>query len=164
MGTQRCRCGHLGDPRHECGCTANEIERYRGRISGPLLDRIDLQLEVPALRLAELTGTGGESSEQVARRVLQAREIQRFRLTGDLTAAVNAAMTTRLVRRHVRLEPSAQKLLDTAFEKLGLSARGLMRILKVSRTISDLAGHDRVGTAEVAEAIQYRALDRRIAG
>ncbi len=156
-----CKCGHLGDPRHECRCTPNEVGRYRQRISGPLLDRIDLHVEVPALKLAELKGQAGESSERVAQRVLKAREIQRFRLTGDLAAMVNAAMTTRLVRRHARLEPSAQKLLDTAFDKLGLSARAVTRILKVARTIADLAAEERLGTAHIAEAIQYRSLDRR---
>ena len=159
-----CRCGYLGDPRNECRCTPLEVERYRQRISGPLLDRFDLHVEVPAVSLEELRLSGGESSEVVAARVLAARERQQRRLNGELGVWINSAMSAALVRRHVRLESAAQTLLDSAFERLGLSVRGLMRTLKVSRTVADLAQRDRVGTADVAEAIQYRALDRPIAG
>ncbi len=157
-----CKCGHLGDPRHECGCSASEIARYRSRISGPLLDRIDLHVEVPALTLDELKGESGERSAVVAARVLAARERQRRHLGEDAVGAVNAVLTSRQVRRLVRLEDAAQSLLDNAFERLGLSARALTRILKVSRTIADLEGHETVGAGHVAEAIQYRALDRRL--
>jgi magnesium chelatase family protein len=159
-----CKCGHLGDPRHECRCTPNEVERYRNRVSGPLLDRVDLHVEVPAVTLKELKGSGGESSESVAARVLTAREAQLRRLDGSAAIPVNAAMTDALLRRHCRLEAGAQKLLDTAFERLGLPARAATRILKVSRTIADLRGTERIKSEDIAEAIQYRTLDRRLAG
>ncbi len=156
-----CPCGHLGDPRHECPCTQPMIERYRRRVSGPLLDRIDLHVEVPAVTLTELKGSGGESTTSVATRVLAAREVQRRRL-GAAPEPVNAAMQEWLLRRHCRLESAAQQLLDSAFELLGLSARALTRILKVSRTIADLRAAKRIGSADIAEAIQYRSLDRRL--
>lgn len=159
-----CKCGFLGDPRNECRCSPAEIERYRGRISGPLLDRIDLHVEVPALKLSEYKSEAGESTESVRERVLAARSAQYARLGQESVASVNAAMTTSIVRSVVKLQPAAQEPLDSAFDKLGLSARAATRILKVARTIADLAGHDRAGTADVAEAIQYRSLDRRCAG
>jgi magnesium chelatase family protein len=140
------------------------VERYRNRVSGPLLDRVDLHVEVPAVTLKELKGSGGESSESVAARVLTAREAQLRRLDGSAAIPVNAAMTDALLRRHCRLEAGAQKLLDTAFERLGLSARAATRILKVSRTIADLRGTERIKSEDIAEAIQYRTLDRRLAG
>jgi magnesium chelatase family protein len=159
-----CKCGHLGDPRHECRCTEKEVSSYRKRISGPLLDRIDLHGEVPAVLLDELREAPGEPSQKVAARVLTARDRQQRRLHGERATLVNSAMSTAQVQKHVQLEPPAQKLLDSAFESLGLSARALNRILKVSRTIADLAGHRRVLPADIAEAVQYRSLDRRIAG
>ncbi len=157
-----CRCGHLGDPRHECRCTPGEVERYRNRVSGPLLDRIDLQVEMPAVSLSELKSSPGETSDAVAARVLAARQAQLKRLDGAAPIPVNAALGEAELRRHCRLEGAAQTLLDSAFERLGLSARGLNRILKVSRTIADLAHRERIGAADVAEAIQYRTLDRRM--
>ncbi len=159
-----CPCGHLGDPRHECDCPPGAVLRYRSRISGPLLDRIDLHVEVPALSLAELKGPPGEPTAAVARRVRAARERQGRRLAGDLILPVNGAITDALSRRHCPLEPPAQKLIDAAFERLGLSARALTRILKVARTVADLAGSERIRAPHAAEAIQYRALDRRAPG
>ncbi len=157
-----CRCGHLGDPRHECRCTPNEVIRYRGRVSGPLLDRIDLHVEVPALSLAEINGPPGDSTAEVAARVAAARERQRLRFPRHAPAPCNAALGSARLRRHCRLESAAQSLLDVAFDRLGLSARAVDRILKVSRTIADLAGQDSIAAAHVAEAIQYRTLDRRL--
>jgi magnesium chelatase family protein len=138
-----CPCGHLGDPRFDCRCPPPLVERYRARISGPLLDRIDLHVEVPAVSLRELRGGPGEPTALVAERVAAARTVQRERFG----AAAGSPGRT---------------LLDTAFERLGLSARALDRILKVARTIADLAGSDSIRAAHLAEAIQYRALDRRV--
>jgi magnesium chelatase family protein len=156
-----CKCGHLGDDRHECLCTPAEVERYRNRVSGPLLDRIDLHVEVPAVTIEEMKGEGGEASAAVAARVLEARERQRFRFGKKAVTAVNAELDEAMLRRHCRLDSGAESLLDKAFERLGLSARAVTRLLKVSRTIADLRGAETIGAQDVAEAIQYRALDRR---
>jgi magnesium chelatase family protein len=157
-----CPCGHLGDPRHECRCTPLQVERYRNRVSGPLLDRIDLHVEVPSVKLVELKGAPGEASLPVAERVQAARERQRFRFSSNNGTPVNAAMSSKLIEEHCGLDGSARRILDTAFERLGLSARALTRILKVSRTIADLAANNSIQSSHVAEAIQYRALDRRL--
>lgn len=156
-----CPCGHLGDPRNPCRCPPPLIERYRARISGPLLDRIDLHVEVPAVSLSELRTAPAERTAQAAERVLAAREIQVRRFNGERAVPVNAAMESEDLRRHCLLEAQASKLLDAAFDRLRLSARALTRVLKVARTIADLAGKERIEAAHVAEAIQYRSLDRR---
>ena len=157
-----CPCGHLGDPRHECRCTSHGVERYRGRISGPLLDRIDLHVEVPAVGLAELRSPAGEPTAAVAARVAAARELQLRRLGRESAAPVNAALGPEAVGLHASPDAAGRRLLDAAFERLGLSARALHRILKVARTIADLAGSAEVRAPHVAEAIQYRSLDRRV--
>jgi magnesium chelatase family protein len=154
-----CRCGHLGDPRRECRCSPGEIARYRRRVSGPLLDRIDLHIEVPAVSLEELRAHPGESSSAVVERVLAARRRQSDRFPGEETP-VNAAMSSAALRRHCRLHGAVRALLDRAFERLGLSARALTRILKVARTIADLEQNQEIRESHVAEAIQYRSLDR----
>ncbi len=156
-----CPCGHLGDNRKVCHCSPPLIERYRSRISGPLLDRIDLHVEVPAVTLRELKAGRGESSEAVAERVERAREIQVSRFGESCPEPVNAAMGTDAVGLHCRLEADARRLLDAAFERLHLSARALTRILKVARTISDLEGSPKIAAGHVAEAVQYRSMDRR---
>ncbi|HEX2223541.1 MAG TPA: YifB family Mg chelatase-like AAA ATPase, partial [Thermoanaerobaculia bacterium] len=156
-----CPCGHLGDPRRECRCPPQLIERYRSRVSGPLLDRIDLHVEVPAVTLKELRGDAGESTAAVAARVAAARLIQLERFGTETTTPINAAMGPDGLRRYCQLDPAGRKLLDTAFERLGLSARALDRILKVARTLADLSGQDSIRSNHLAEAIQYRALDRR---
>lgn len=158
-----CPCGHRGDPRQACRCTPPLVERYRSRVSGPLLDRIDLHVEVPSLSLQELKGPPGEPTVDVAERVARARAIQVERFAGS-TTPINAAMDPRTERRVCVLDDAARQLLDAAFERLKLSARAMTRILKVSRTIADLAGEERIAAAHVAEAIQYRSLDRRVAG
>ena len=157
-----CPCGHLGDPRHECECSPTAVQRYRQKVSGPLLDRIDLHVEVPAVSLQELKGKSGESTRSVWTRVESARELQRRRWSVKSGVTWNADMRPDQVREACRLESSAQRLLDSAFEKLGLSARAVHRVLKVSRTLADLAGASGIRTPHLAEAIQYRSLDRRL--
>ncbi|RMH23297.1 MAG: ATP-binding protein [Acidobacteria bacterium] len=157
-----CPCGHLGDPRHPCRCPPQLVERYRSRISGPLLDRIDLHLEVPAVTLDELRSPPAETSAAVARRVAAARARQQHRFGDRSPTPWNAAMTASDLRRHCPLDGAARKLIDAAFERLKLSARALTRILKVARTIADLEGATPIQAAHVAEAVQYRSLDRRV--
>lgn len=157
-----CPCGHLGDPRHDCRCTPPLIERYRSRISGPLLDRIDLHVEVPALSLQELKGPPSESSSVIAARVLEARLFQRRRFGEACATPTNAAMDPEQLRRHATLDDAARQLMEQAFERLKLSARAVTRILKVARTIADLGGGTTISAGHVAESIQYRSLDRRL--
>ncbi|MDP9120870.1 MAG: YifB family Mg chelatase-like AAA ATPase, partial [Acidobacteriota bacterium] len=159
-----CPCGHLGDPRHDCRCPAPAIERYRARISGPLLDRIDLHVEVPAVSLHELRSNAGESTATVAARIGLARARQLERFGPQVATPINAAMTSSLLRQHCPLDAPGRRLLDAAFEKLGLSARALDRLLKVARTLADLEGADQIRSHHLAEAIHYRALDRRLVG
>ena len=159
-----CPCGHLGDPRHRCDCTGPVVDRYRGRVSGPLLDRIDLHVEVPVPTLGELKSSNGTGSDEIAGRVREARSRQAARFGGELSPPLNATMGPKLTRERCALDSGGQKLLDRAYEHLGLSARAIDRVRKVSRTIADLEGRDRIEAAHVAEAIQYRALDRRVAG
>ena len=155
-----CPCGHLGDPRKRCKCAPSQIERYRARISGPLLDRIDIHVEAPAVTFAELrSAEPGESSAPIRDRVMRARERQLGRFKGCATIA-NARMTPAQLRRHCALESALGDLLQQAMEKLSLSARAYHRILKVARTIADLAGAENIGAPHLLEAIQYRTLDR----
>lgn len=156
-----CPCGHLGDPRHSCRCPEPLVERYRSRISGPLLDRIDLHVEVPGTALRELRGPLGEASSVVAARVREARQRQVKRFVAGTPNPVNASLAGESLRRHVELDSAGERLLDSAFDRLGLSSRAWARILRVARTIADLAAIERVAAHHVAEAIQYRALDRR---
>jgi magnesium chelatase family protein len=157
-----CPCGYLGDPLHSCSCGALAIERYRSRISGPLLDRIDIHLEVPAVAYGDLVGEQpGETSAAIRSRVEQARAIQRARFQGQRGVHANAHMTARDLRRHCRLSEPVESVLRQAVTRLGLSARAYHRVLKIARTIADLAGAAELTTAHVSEAIQYRSLDRK---
>lgn len=158
-----CLCGFATDPQHECTCTPQQIQRYRAKISGPLLDRIDIQIEVPAVKYKELSQQlASEDSSAIRRRVNHARAVQLGRFAGR-TLFCNAHMTSRDIRKFCHPDAAGEKLLESAMARLGLSARAYTRILKVARTIADLAGEERVGGAHLAEAIQYRALDRRAA-
>lgn len=155
-----CPCGYFTDPKHDCTCAPSQIQRYRSRISGPLLDRIDLHIEVPPLRYREITTESqGEPSDVVRTRVKGARAIQQERFRRTQTFC-NTQMSARQLRRHCPVGPDGQRLLETALERLGLSARAHDRILKVARTIADLEGHETIQTDHLAEAIQYRTLDR----
>jgi magnesium chelatase family protein len=155
-----CPCGHLGDPRRECRCSPITIQRYRARLSGPLWDRIDLQLEVPAVGFGELMARGrGESSAAVRARVAAARARQLAR--GEQGAApVNAALSVPQVRRWCQPDREGERLLDLAVGRLGLSARGVHRVLRVARTIADLEADQDLRARHVAEAIAYRSLER----
>lgn len=155
-----CPCGYFGDPRHQCTCTPNMINRYRSRVSGPLLDRIDIHIDVPAVPYKELSNDySGEKSETIRHRVTEARERQLKRFKEDKIFA-NGQMKTRHIKRYCKLSEDAHSLLDTAMHRLALSARAYTRILKVSRTIADLDGSEEIKGHHVAEAIQYRTLDR----
>jgi len=157
-----CPCGYLGDPKHECRCAPAQIQRYRARISGPLLDRIDLHIEAPALSIADLRNNqSGESSSAIRRRIAEARVIQLQRFAGDRITA-NARMTPGLVKTHCAINSALGDLLQHAMEELSLSARAYDRILKVARTIADLAAAPRIESNHLLEAIQYRSLDRKV--
>ncbi|HHC73088.1 MAG TPA: ATP-dependent protease [Thiotrichales bacterium] len=151
-----CPCGYQGDPRGACRCTPERIRRYREKVSGPLLDRFDLHLEVPRLPPGTLTGArSGETSAAVRERVATARERQLRR-----AATPNALLDAEGVRRHCRLSSADADLLEQAIHRLGLSARAHQRILKVARTVADLAGAERIATPHLSEALSYRCLDR----
>ncbi len=168
-----CRCGYYGHPTHPCTCTEADIHKYLSKISGPLLDRIDIQIEVPSLSYSELSGAGtpAESSEAIRARVVEARKRAASRLAsaasdpdGDLpTGGVrcNADLTPRLIRRFCRPDDGAARILESAFRTMGLSARAYDRILRVARTIADLDGSDDIKAPHVAEAVQLRSLDRK---
>jgi magnesium chelatase family protein len=156
-----CPCGFFGDPKHDCCCTHHQMLRYRSKISGPLLDRIDLQVEVPAVPFKDLKKTStAEPSENIRKRVFSARETQaeRFQKT---TIFANAQMKSRHIRKYCQINHLALRLLETAIDKLGLSARAYNRILKISRTIADLQGQEDISVNHISEAVQYRSLDRK---
>lgn len=157
-----CPCGFFTDPQKECGCTPLQIQRYRSKVSGPLLDRIDIQVEVPALRYQELASReAGESSTAIRDRVNRARTIQ-LRRFEKRNLHANAQMGSKDIKRYCAVKPEAERLLEVAINKLGLSARAYSRVLKVSRTIADLEGSEEIQPAHISEAIQYRSLDRRL--
>ncbi len=154
-----CPCGFFGDPRRECLCSEPEVRRYRRRISGPLLDRIDLHVEAPALGPAELRGSpSGKSSAEVRRRVCDARARQLERFIGR-GIFCNALMSPRELRRHCALDDDGERVLEAAIERLDLSARSYGRVLRIARTVADLSGEPRIRAGHVAEAVQYRAVD-----
>ena len=155
-----CPCGYRFDPKRECGCTPMTIKKYVGKISGPLLDRIDLHIEVPALDYKDLSSeSGGERSQAIADRVEQARSVQLKRFPDDENN-FNANMNPHQLKSWCQLDEASKKIMALAIDKLGLSARAHDRILKVARTIADLAGSESLQSEHIAEAIQYRSLDR----
>lgn len=157
-----CPCGYLGDSKHACKCSPPQIERYMTRISGPLMDRIDMHIEVPAVPFQELSGSAdGTGSAAMRAQVNQARQVQRQRFGQD-NHRLNSRMTTRQLRRHCVLDAEGKGLLQQAMEELGLSARAHDRILRVARTIADLEASPIIRPAHVMEAISYRSLDRQL--
>jgi len=157
-----CPCGFYTDPRQQCTCTLPQMQRYKAKLSGPLLDRIDIQVEVPPVNFQEISAERlGESSFQIKERVMAARAIQHRRFAG-MKIYCNALMAARQVRQFCRIDDTSQGLLRQAMEKLGLSARAYTRIVKVSRTIADLEGEEHIKSHHIAEAIQYRSLDRAL--
>lgn len=156
-----CPCGYATDPTHECSCTPQQIQKYLSRISGPLLDRIDIHIEVPAVKYSELSSDRvGESSETIRLRVEQARQVQLQRFKDKKHLFCNARMESREIRQYCKIDQQGEDLLKMAITKLGLSARAYDRILKVARTIADLENSEQIKSQHISEAIQYRSLDR----
>ena len=156
-----CPCGYYTDPKKACRCSTTQIQHYLGKISGPLLDRIDIHIEVPAIKYKELSEVkDAESSAAIKARVEKARAIQRERFKSE-GIFYNAQMNSKLIKKYCVLENEAKELLKMAMTELGLSARAYDKILKVSRTIADLAGSDAILAEHISEAIQYRSLDKQ---
>ena len=156
-----CPCGYYGDPTHHCVCTPGQISRYLSKISGPLLDRIDLHVEVPVVPFKQLSQMQpGESSAAIRERVIKARQIQEQRYKNHKGVYCNAQMTERMLHEFAEPDSASLDMLRTAMERLSLSARAYSRILKVARTIADLEGSERIQSHHIAEAIGYRSLDR----
>ena len=156
-----CPCGYFGDPTRECHCTPPMIQRYVSKISGPLLDRIDIHIEVPSVKYKELRGpSSAEDSGAVRQRVIAARGRQTERYRGEKKTYANAQMMPKMIRKYCAITAEGEKLLENAVTRLGLSARAHDRILKVARTIADLDGQANIEPRHLSEAIQYRTLDR----
>jgi magnesium chelatase family protein len=159
-----CPCGFFGDPKRECRCSLIQVQRYRNRISGPLLDRIDIQLEVPAAEFREVASKQeGEKSATIRERIVAVRKRQTERFARSKVRC-NARMSSKMVRAHCQLDDASEELLRLAMQQLGLSARAYDRILKVARTIADLADSETIQSDHIGEAIQYRTLDRNLWG
>jgi magnesium chelatase family protein len=156
-----CPCGYFGDPTRECHRTPPMIQRYVSKTSGPLLDRIDIQIEVPSVKYKELRApAASEDSAVVRTRVIEARELQHKRFTAEKNTSSNVQMAPKMIRKHRAISADGEKLLENAVSRLGLSARAHDRNLKVSRTIADLDGSESIEPKHLCEAIQYRTLDR----
>lgn len=157
-----CPCGHLGDHLHGCTCNPTQIKRYKDKLSGPLLDRIDIHLEVPAVPFKEMThGPEGESSATIRKRVITARGRQTERFKKHKRTYANSQMSSRDLKKYCLLDQTCLNLLEQGMERLRLSARAYNRILKIARTIADLAGQELIEPGHIAEALQYRRIDRR---
>lgn len=156
-----CPCGYLGDPSHECSCSRAQIDRYLSKISGPLLNRIDIQIEVSPVKYDDLkNNTAEEPSCEIKKRIIKARNIQQKRYTG-LGIMTNSELSSKYISKYCKINRESEQLLKCAFERLGLSARAYNKILKVARTAADLEGSENIETEHIAEAIQYRSLDRK---
>jgi magnesium chelatase family protein len=158
-----CKCGFFGDPKRECRCSSADVQRYRDRISGPLLDRIDIHVEVPAVKYQDLAGDStGEPSTAIRERIERVRQIQQTRFKSTPKVRCNARMTSQQLKRFCPLDTTAEGMLEMAMNELNFSARAYDRILKVARTIADLADSENILGEHVGEAIQYRTLDRNL--
>lgn len=159
-----CPCGYYGYEGKNCTCSQEQIRRYMGKISGPLLDRIDIHIEVSGVQYQKLSQKEKtETSAEIRKRVNKARKIQQIRYQ-NYHIYSNSELTPRLIEKYCKIDQSAENLLQMAFDRLGLSARAYGRILKVARTIADLAGRENITKEDIAEAIQYRSLDRKYWG
>jgi magnesium chelatase family protein len=159
-----CPCGYFTDPKRTCKCTPNARQRYMGRVSGPLIDRIDIHVEVPPVPWRQLRGQAeGLSSEDMRSQVIAARTVQTDRFAdGKSSTTTNASMTSRQVRKFCKLDSSGESLLKQAMSELGLSARAHDKVLRIARTIADLETRENIAAHHLAEAIQYRKLDRKL--
>ncbi|MBE7032898.1 MAG: ATP-binding protein [Ruminococcaceae bacterium] len=155
-----CKCGYYGDGTNRCRCSETEVKKYLGKISGPMLDRIDIQLEAAPVKYADLKAVKGESSANIKKRVNAAREIQKERYKNE-SITTNAQLSGALVEKYCVIGENESKMLKNAFESLGLTARAYTRILKVARTIADCDGREKINEMDIAEAIGYRSLDRK---
>ena len=156
-----CPCGNYGNPNQECTCSPSQIRRYLGKISGPLLDRIDIHVEVPNVKYHDLSADRtGEKSAIISERVVKARNIQEERYTENKGIYKNADMNSKAIRKYCTLDNPSKDLLKMAVTKMGFSARAYNRILKVSRTIADLSGIENIKPEHISEAIQYRSLEK----
>jgi len=156
-----CPCGYLGDNHHQCRCSPNQIQRYRSRLSGPLLDRIDLHVEVPKVDYKDLSReSSGETSSQIRHQVINARKIQQQRFGSTDNVFSNSQMGPKLIKKFCAVDKAGEQLLQAAVDRLGLSARGYHRVLKIARTIADMERYPSINENHLAEAIQYRTLDR----
>ena len=157
-------CGYFGEPKRDCRCSPAQVERYRNRISGPLLDRIDIHVGVPAVAFRELAGkdSPGEPSTAIRERIAAVREVQRRRFGDNSKVRCNARMSSKQIKHYCALDEAAEGMLQMAMTELNFSARAYDRILKVSRTIADLEGVPSIQAQHVGEAIQYRTLDRNL--
>ncbi len=157
-----CKCGFHGDPFHQCLCTPHQIQTYRSKVSGPLMDRIDIHIEVPAIKFNEIASEiPAEPSSSIRERVTRAREMQQERFSNDGIYS-NSQMKPRHIRKYCKIDEDCQSLMESAMNRLGLSARAYNRVLKVARTIADIDGSVHIASEHIAEAIQYRSLDRRV--
>lgn len=158
-----CRCGYFGHATRKCTCSSADVKRYISKISGPMLDRIDIQIELPSLSYDELSGTSAptESSAEIRQRVVAAREFAAERMKESHGIYCNAQMSSADIRKYCPMDSAAVALIRSAYEKLGMSARGYDRVVRVARTVADMDGKEIIGAAHVAEAIQYRSLDKK---
>ena len=158
-----CKCGFYGDPKKDCRCSHRDIRNYRNKISGPLLDRIDIHIEVPTIRYQELSSLGkGEPSSEIRKRAVAARGIQKDRFSGLKKTHSNADMSAKQLQKYCGVTSEARDVLKMAISELHFSARAYDRILKVSRTIADLESSEEIKPEHVHEAVQYRTLDRQL--